>query len=188
MKRTHNNGQLRLSDVGKEVTLLGWCAKKRNFGSLVFIDLRDRYGITQIVCDEKFADITSKIHNEYVLQVVGKVVERESKNKDLPTGEIEIKATELIIVNVANTTPIIIADNTDALEDTRLKYRYLDLRRPVMQQKLIKRHNIVKAFRKYLDNLIRYVNIYSTLMDVLLYICIASCATILGGYFYFFVK
>ena len=90
MKRTHNNGQLRREHIGQTVTLIGWVAKKRNLGGLVFIDLRDRYGITQIVCREELMDVTSKIHNEYVLQVTGEVILRESINKELPTGEIEI--------------------------------------------------------------------------------------------------
>ena len=133
MERTIENGVLRLSNVNQEVTLVGWVAKKRNFGSLVFIDLRDRTGICQIVCKEEFAEITSKIRNEYVIKVKGIVVEREQKNKNLPTGDVEVIANEITIINVADTTPLIIADQTDALEDTRLKYRYLDLRRPVMQ-------------------------------------------------------
>lgn len=151
MERTIENGVLRLSNVNQEVTLVGWVAKKRNFGSLVFIDLRDRTGICQIVCKEEFAEITSKIRNEYIIKVSGKVVEREQKNKNLPTGDVEVIASEITIINVADTTPLIIADQTDALEDTRLKYRYLDLRRPVMQQKIIERHKITRAMRNFLD-------------------------------------
>jgi len=151
MMRTVNNGQLRLADVNKEVTLVGWVAKKRNLGSLVFIDLRDRYGITQVVAKEDFATLLETVHNEYILQVTGIVTERESKNKDLPTGEIEVVASNIKIVNTSAALPMIVADKTDALEDTRLKYRYLDLRRPVMQQKLIKRHKITQAFRRFLD-------------------------------------
>jgi len=151
MKRTHNNGELRLKDVNKEVTIIGWVAKKRNLGSLVFIDLRDRYGITQVVVKEEFSSITEQIHNEYILQVTGIVTERESKNKDLSTGDIEVVATNISIINSSAPLPMIIADKTDALEDTRLKYRYLDLRRPVMQQKLIKRHKITQSFRNFLD-------------------------------------
>jgi aspartyl-tRNA synthetase len=151
MNRTHTNGQLRVENVGETVTLLGWVAKKRNFGSLVFIDLRDREGITQVVFTEAFTETTSKIKNEYVISVKGVVEKRESVNKNLPTGEIEVKATEVEIINVAETTPIIIADETDALEDTRMKYRYLDLRRPVMQQKLITRHKITQSVREFLN-------------------------------------
>ena len=135
--RTHNNNQLRLKDVGTVVELKGWVAKKRNLGSLVFIDLRDKEGITQLVCDEKFAALTSKIKNEYVLYAKGKVIERSNKNKNIPTGEIEIEVEDLQIINTSETPPIIVADETDALEDTRLKYRYLDLRRPCMQKALL---------------------------------------------------
>ena len=131
MYRTHNNGELRLQDVNSEVTLCGWVAKRRNFGALVFIDLRD-------------------VRNEYVLQVKGTVVERKDKNPKLETGEIEVVVREVKIVNTAITTPMIIADETDALEDTRLKYRYLDLRRPVLQKNLILRNRITLLVRNYL--------------------------------------
>ena len=153
MYRTHNNGELRKVNIGQEVELVGWVAKRRNLGGLVFIDLRDRYGITQIVLKDELEEKAKDIHNEYVLHVHGKVVLRESINKDLPTGDIEVIVSDLEIINTASNTPLIIADKTDALEDTRLKYRYLDLRRPVMQQKLIKRHKITRSFRNYLDNL-----------------------------------
>ena len=147
MYRTHNNGELRLQDVNSEVTLCGWVAKRRNFGALVFIDLRDRYGITQLVFNEDIATQISDVRNEYVLQVKGTVVERKDKN---PKGEIEVVVREVKIVNTAITTPIIIADETDALEDTRLKYRYLDLRRPVLQKNLILRNRITLLVRNYL--------------------------------------
>ncbi|MCB8640547.1 MULTISPECIES: aspartate--tRNA ligase [unclassified Holdemanella] len=150
MYRTHNNGELRLQDVNLEVTLCGWVAKRRNFGALVFIDLRDRYGITQLVFNEDIATQISDVRNEYVLQVKGTVVERKDKNPKLETGEIEVVVREVKIVNTAITTPIIIADETDALEDTRLKYRYLDLRRPVLQKNLILRNRITLLVRNYL--------------------------------------
>lgn len=150
MYRTHNNGELRLQDVNSEVTLCGWVAKRRNFGALVFIDLRDRYGITQLVFNEDIATQISDVRNEYVLQVKGTVVERKDKNPKLETGEIEVVVREVKIVNSAITTPIIIADETDALEDTRLKYRYLDLRRPVLQKNLILRNRITLLVRNYL--------------------------------------
>ena len=150
MYRTHNNGELRLQDVNSEVTLCGWVAKRRNFGALVFIDLRDRYGITQLVFNEDIATQISDVRNEYVLQVKGTVVERKDKNPKLATGEIEVVVREVKIVNTAITTPIIIADETDALEDTRLKYRYLDLRRPVLQKNLILRNRITLLVRNYL--------------------------------------
>lgn len=150
MYRTHNNGELRLQDVNSEVTLCGWVAKRRNFGALVFIDLRDRYGITQLVFNEDIATQISDVRNEYVLQVKGTVVERKDKNPKLETGEIEVIVREVKIVNTAITTPMIIADETDALEDTRLKYRYLDLRRPVLQKNLILRNRITLLVRNYL--------------------------------------
>ena len=150
MYRTHNNGELRLQDVNSEVTLCGWVAKRRNFGALVFIDLRDRYGITQLVFNEDIATQISDVRNEYVLQVKGTVVERKDKNLKLETGEIEVVVREVKIVNTAITTPMIIADETDALEDTRLKYRYLDLRRPVLQKNLILRNRITLLVRNYL--------------------------------------
>lgn len=150
MYRTHNNGELRLQDVNSEVTLCGWVAKRRNFGALVFIDLRDRYGITQLVFNEDIATQISDVRNEYVLQVKGTVVERKDKNPKLESGEIEVVVREVKIVNTAITTPMIIADETDALEDTRLKYRYLDLRRPVLQKNLILRNRITLLVRNYL--------------------------------------
>ncbi|MCR5068058.1 MAG: aspartate--tRNA ligase [Erysipelotrichaceae bacterium] len=152
MNRTHVNGELRISDVGKKVTLIGWVAKRRNLGSLVFIDLRDRTGITQIVFDENLTEQVRNVRSEYILEVSGTVIERESRNSNMPTGDIEVKAESVTVVNSAAQTPFIIADDTDALEDTRLKYRYLDLRRPVLQQKLFTRAKIVKAMHEYLDD------------------------------------
>lgn len=151
MKRTHYNGELRLEHVGLEVSLIGWVSKKRNFGQLNFIDLRDRSGICQLLFSEQFSDQIKPVRNEYLLHVHGKVVERKDKNPELPTGDIEIEVSSFEIVNTAKTTPLIIADETDALEDTRLEYRYLDLRRPVMQKKLIMRHQITRSMREYLD-------------------------------------
>ena len=151
MNRTHNNDELRISDVGKTVELKGWVAKKRNLGALVFIDLRDRYGITQIVLNESMEEISREIKNEYVLHVVGKVIERSSKNPNLPTGDIEIEVTSIDIINTAKVTPIYTTDETDASDDARMQYRYLDLRRPVMQEKLITRHKITRSIRNFLD-------------------------------------
>lgn len=151
MNRTHHNNELRLSDVGKTVTLIGWVAKRRNFGALVFIDLRDREGITQLVCGEALSEDCSSIRNEYIVEATGVVVERKDKNPKLATGDIEVKVESIKIINSAATTPLIIADETDALEDTRLKYRYLDLRRPIMQKKLRMRHAITHSMREYLD-------------------------------------
>lgn len=152
MKRTHNNGELRIQNVNEPVTLIGWVAKRRNLGSLVFIDLRDREGITQLVFDESLTDVINEVRNEYVLSVTGTVVERKDKNPKLATGDIEIAVTDVKIINSAKTTPIIIADETDALEDTRLKYRYLDLRRKPLQQNLILRHRVAMITRNYLSD------------------------------------
>ena len=153
--RTKNNGELRIQNVGETVTLVGWCSKKRDLGGLVFIDLRDRYGITQLVVkpENEFYSVASNVKNEYVLQVTGKVVERESKNKNIPTGEIEIEVEKLIVVNEAEQPPMLIQDQTDALEDTRMKYRYLDLRRPAMYNNLLMRHKCTIAVRNYFDEL-----------------------------------
>ncbi|MCF0106030.1 MAG: aspartate--tRNA ligase [Holdemanella sp.] len=153
MKRTHNNGELRISNVNETVSLLGWVSKKRNFGQLVFIDLRDRSGIAQLVFDENISEQVKDVRNEYVLNVTGTVVERKDKNPKLPTGDIEIKVEEVTIINKAETTPLIIADETDALEDTRLKYRYLDLRRPMIQKNLMLRHKVTMLMRNYLSEL-----------------------------------
>ena len=132
MERTCRNTELTLNDVGRKVTLLGWVAKRRNLGSILFIDLRDRSGIIQIMV--KDADAVPDVRNEYVIQVTGTVSKREMPNPKMKTGEIEVLAEEIVVVNTAKTTPLIIADETDALEETRLKYRYLDLRRPCMQK------------------------------------------------------
>ena len=153
MNRTHHNGQLRIENVGESVQLIGWVAKKRNLGALVFVDLRDRYGITQIVFDESFDERLREVKNEYILSVEGEVVERSSKNPNLPTGDIEIQAKDFQIINKAKLTPMIIADETDALEETRMQYRYLDLRRPVMQKNIMVRHQITRSIREYLDQL-----------------------------------
>lgn len=152
MNRTHNNGELRIENVGQIVELKGWVAKKRNLGSLIFIDLRDRYGITQIILNESMEDIAKDIKNEYILYVKGKVIERSSKNPNMPTGDIEIEAQDIQIINTASLTPIIVADETDALEETRMQYRYLDLRRPVMQKNIMMRHQITRSIRDYLDH------------------------------------
>ena len=151
--RTHKNNQLRLSNVNEYVSLVGWVSKTRNLGGLIFVDLRDRYGITQLVCkpEDECYETIKNVRNEYVLNVSGTVLERESKNPNLPTGDIEVLVDKCIVLSEANQTPLIIADKTDALEDVRMKYRYLDLRRPIMQYNLILRNNICKAARKSLD-------------------------------------
>lgn len=152
MNRTHHNGELRLEHENQPVELIGWVAKKRNFGAMNFIDLRDRSGIVQLVFDESFNDRLKDVRQEYVLKVKGTVKERKDKNPSLPTGDIEVIAEDLEVINPAAVTPLIIADETDALEDTRMKYRYLDLRRPVMQEKLMTRAAIVRSLRDFLDH------------------------------------
>ena len=151
MERTHENGTLRLANVGEKVTLVGWVAKRRNLGSLVFIDLRDRSGIVQLTFDESIAEAVKDVRNEYILQVTGTVEKRKDANPKIATGEIEIHVASVNIVNSAETAPITIADDTDTSEDTRLKYRYLDLRRSVLQQNLILRHKVCMVARNVLD-------------------------------------
>lgn len=152
MYRTHTCGQLRKDDVGKTVELAGWVSKRRNLGSIVFIDLRDRYGITQITFDEAHTEAIKDVRNEYVLWVKGEVSAKEVPNPKLETGEIEVLVKEVKVLNSSKTTPMIIADETDALEDLRLKYRYLDLRRPVLQKNLILRDKVTTIFRRVLHN------------------------------------
>lgn len=151
-KRTHMCGSLRNSDLGEEVVLMGWVAKKRNLGSLVFIDLRDKTGISQIVIREEDSENYQKareISPEYVLEVKGKVYERESKNPDIPTGDIEIIADKINILDKAKTPPIYIKDDDDVSENLRLKYRYLDMRKPSVQKNLKLRSDIVRTMREY---------------------------------------
>lgn len=152
MYRTHTCGQLRKDDVGKTVELAGWVSKRRNLGSIVFIDLRDRYGITQITFDEAHTEAIKDVRNEYVLWVKGEVSAKEVANPKLETGEIEVLVKEVKVLNSSKTTPMIIADETDALEDLRLKYRYLDLRRTVLQKNLILRDKVTTIFRRVLHN------------------------------------
>ena len=151
MERTHRNAELNKSNVGEKVTLLGWVSKRRNLGSILFIDLRDRSGIIQVMV--KDPDKVPDVRNEYVIQVKGTVSLREVANTKMKTGEIEVIADEIIVINTAKTTPLIIADETDALEDTRLKYRYLDLRRPCMQKYFDIRDQIKITVHKYLHEL-----------------------------------
>ena len=151
MERTCYNGELRKSDVGKEVTLIGWVAKRRNLGSLVFIDLRDHTGLVQITFDEKMAEEIKDVRNEYILQVKGTVCAKEVPNPKLATGEIEVKVLTVKIINTAINPPIIIADDADTLEDTRLKYRYLDLRKAHLQQILRLRNKVTLIARNYLN-------------------------------------
>lgn len=149
MERTCFNTELNEKNVGQEVTLIGWVSKKRNLGSIVFIDLRDRSGIIQVTVGEGVQ--IPDIRNEYIISVKGKVSLKEKENPNLKTGKIEILANKIEVINTAKTTPLIIADETDALEDTRLKYRYLDLRRPIMQSYMDIRHQIKMAVHEYLS-------------------------------------
>ena len=148
-------GTLRSSDVGKEVTVMGWTQRRRNLGSLIFVDLRDKTGLVQVVfddtTDEKVFEKAQNIRSEYVLAVKGKVRERESKTNKIATGEIEILADELKILSEADTTPFEILDDSNVNETLRLKYRYLDLRRPSLQKNLFLRNEITKAARKFFD-------------------------------------
>lgn len=152
MLKTHHCGELNISNLNQNVSLVGWVSKRRNFGSIVFIDLRDREGITQCVFDESISEQIKDVRNEYILQISGEVIQRKDANPKLATGEVEVKVNAFKIINQAELTPLIIQDETDALEDTRLKYRYLDLRRPEMQKKLMQRAKIVRTMRNYLDD------------------------------------
>ena len=153
MKKIQNT-DVNIEMLNTSVELYGWVNKKRNLGGLIFIDLRDRSGIIQVVVNPDNAnyEVASTLKNEYVIKVVGKVLKRENANPNLKTGEIEIEANELEIINTSIETPFEISDNTTALEDTRLKYRYLDLRRTSLKDKILIRHQITKSIRNFLDN------------------------------------
>lgn len=150
MYRDHTCGQLRKEDVGKHVILCGWVAKRRNLGSIVFIDLRDRYGITQITFDEQHSALVKDVRNEYVLQIKGVVALKQNANEKLATGAIEVIASECTVLSESKTTPLIIAENTDAGEDIQLKYRYLDLRRGGVLRNLIVRDQVTTIVRNTL--------------------------------------
>lgn len=158
MYRSHNCGELNASHINTEVTLAGWVQKSRDKGFMNWIDLRDRYGITQLIFDEGRSDKTvfelaKTLGREFVIQVKGTVIEREAKNKNIPTGEIEILVTELTILNAALTPPFTIEDETDGGEDIRMKYRYLDIRRNPVKNSLLFRHKVAMEVRKYLSDL-----------------------------------
>ncbi len=154
MYRTHTCGELRISNVGQAVTLAGWVQRTRKMGGMTFVDLRDRYGITQLVftdeIDAQLADKASHLGREYVLQITGKVTERASKNPKMPTGDIEIEVNTLNILNESLTPPFTIEENTDGGDDLRMKYRYLDLRREVVRRNLELRHKFAFEVRRYL--------------------------------------
>ena len=157
MFRTHTCGELRISDVNKQVTLSGWVQRSRKMGGMTFIDLRDRYGITQLVFNEEInaelCERANKLGREFVIQVTGTVNERFSKNANIPTGDVEIIVSELNVLNTAMTPPFTIEDNTDGGDDIRMKYRYLDLRRNAVRSNLELRHKMTIEVRKYLDSL-----------------------------------
>lgn len=157
MYRTKNCGELRLSDINQEVLLAGWVQRTRKMGGMTFVDLRDRYGITQLVFNEEsdasLCNEANKLGREYVIQVKGIVNERSSKNAKIPTGDIEIAVSALTVLNAADTPPFTIEDNTDGGDDIRMKYRYLDLRRSCVRSNLELRHKMAFEIRRYLDNL-----------------------------------
>ena len=155
MYRTHTCGELRISNVGQVVTLAGWVQRVRKMGSLNFIDLRDRYGITQLVADEhnkEVNDLVEKMGREWVIQAKGEVIERQSKNSKIETGDIEIKLNEVTVLNAAVTPPFTIEENTDGGEELRAQYRYLDLRRAPLKRALELRHKMAHEVRNYLSN------------------------------------
>lgn len=157
MHRTHTCGELTLADLGKEVTLSGWVQKSRDLGGMTFIDVRDRYGITQLTFNaDDDANLRAKARDlgrEFVIKVAGSVIERSNKNLKIPTGEIEIKVTELEVLNAAKLPPFLIEDETDGGDDLRMRYRYLDLRRNPVRNNLILRHKMAQEIRRYLDGM-----------------------------------
>src|SRR5690554_3777858 len=156
MYRTHHCGELRISDEGKNVTLAGWVQRSRDLGGMTFIDLRDRYGITQLVFNmEENSDLclqARKLGREFVVQVTGKVIERSSKNAKMATGDVEVVMESLTILNASVTPPFTIEDETDGGEDLRMKYRYLDLRRFPLRRNMMLRHQLSIETRKFMDN------------------------------------
>lgn len=158
MYRSHHCGELRIADVNKEVTLAGWVQKSRDKGFMIWVDLRDRYGITQLIFDESrtessVMEMAKSLGREFVVQVKGTVIEREAKNDKLPTGAIEVLVSELTILNESQLPPFTIEDETDGGEDIRMKYRYLDIRRNPVKNSLLFRHKVTQEVRNYLSNL-----------------------------------
>ena len=156
MLRTHNCGELNSSNINKTVTLAGWVQKIRNKGFMIWVDLRDRYGITQLIFDQKRTskqvfNNAKKLSREFVIQVSGNVIERESKNIDIQTGEVEILVQEINILNESRTPPFTIEDDTDGGEELRMQYRYLDIRRNTIKDNLLFRHKVTMEVRNYLS-------------------------------------
>ena len=154
MYRTHTCGELRLEHKGTEVTLAGWVQTVRKFGSITFTDLRDRYGITQLLFNEALNPRLDEtpLGREYVLQVTGRVVERSNKNPKIATGDIEIEVIDFAIMNQSATPPFTIEEDTDGGDELRMQYRYLDLRRPVLKRNLELRYKVNRSVRNYLDS------------------------------------
>ena len=157
MYRTHSNGELRLEHIGQEVTLAGWVQKTRDKGFMMWVDLRDRYGITQLIFDEdrtpkEIVDSAKMLGREFVIQVKGEVIERVSKNSNIATGAIEILVKELTILNKSLVPPFTIEDETDGGDELTMKYRYLDIRRTPVRENLIFRHKVAIEVRKYLSD------------------------------------
>ena len=157
MYRSHTNGELNLSNVGQEVTLSGWVQKVRDKGFVIWIDLRDRYGITQLILDEDRTDTsllekTKTLGREFVIQIRGTVIERQSKNDKIKTGAIEVLVSEMQVLNEALLPPFTIEDETDGGEELRMKYRYLDIRRNPVKNSLIFRHQVTQEVRNFLSN------------------------------------
>ena len=157
MYRSHDCGALRIADKGQEVTLAGWVQKVRNKGFMIWVDLRDRYGVTQLILDTERTDASiiekaKTLGREFVIQVKGDVIERVAKNPQMETGDVEILVTELTILNEALTPPFTIEDDTDGGEDLRMKYRYLDIRRNPVKNNLIFRHKVAQGVRNFLSN------------------------------------
>jgi aspartyl-tRNA synthetase len=158
MYRSHSCGELRITDTNQDVTLAGWVQKSRDKGFMVWVDLRDRYGITQLIFDESRTDAAviqqaKSLGREFVIQVRGTVIERESKNNNMPTGDIEVLVKELTVLNSSEVPPFTIEDDTDGGEDIRMKYRYLDIRRNPVKNSLLFRHKVTQEVRNYLSNL-----------------------------------
>ena len=157
MFRTNNCGELRLINVGKNTTLAGWVQRTRKMGGMTFVDIRDRYGITQLVFNQdvnaSLFEQANSLGREYVIQVTGEVAVRSNKNANIETGDIEILVSELNILNESKTPPFTIEDNTDGGDDIRMKYRYLDLRRNTVRHNLELRHRMAFEIRRYLDQL-----------------------------------
>ena len=158
MNRTHTSGQLNEQHIGESVQLIGWVQKRRDLGGLIFVDVRDRSGLVQVVFNPEISEtaiqVADKLRNEYIIQVNGTVIARAENqvNANIPSGAIEVHAKEINIINEAKTPPFAIENNTDAGEDVRLKYRYLDLRRPAMYDTFKMRSDITKTVRRFLDD------------------------------------